>query len=112
MATGRATCVRSEQGLECWLATDTGFDRRVLGPALAETDGWALPQNYRTLRLGDINGDNRADICGRSRMHHAGPYEGGGFGCGEVMDPSGAMQPAGTCSSATTRPPERRAWRW
>ncbi|MEZ4369581.1 MAG: FG-GAP-like repeat-containing protein [Polyangiaceae bacterium] len=80
-------CVRSEQGLECWLATDTGFDRRVLGPALAETDGWALPQNYRTLRLGDINGDNRADICGRSRDGiKCWPYEGGGFGW-EVSGP-------------------------
>ncbi|MEZ4231689.1 MAG: VCBS repeat-containing protein [Polyangiaceae bacterium] len=74
-------CVRSEQGLDCWLATDTGFDRRVLGPALAETDGWALPQNYRTLRLADINGDNRADICGRSTDGiQCWPYEGGGFG--------------------------------
>ncbi|MCB9585250.1 MAG: VCBS repeat-containing protein [Polyangiaceae bacterium] len=80
-------CVRSEQGLDCWLATDTGFDRRVLGPALAETDGWALPQNYRTLRLGDINGDNRADICGRSRDGiKCWPYEGGGFGW-EVSGP-------------------------
>ncbi|MCA9640701.1 MAG: VCBS repeat-containing protein, partial [Myxococcales bacterium] len=74
-------CVASESGMECWLATDGGFDRQVLGPKLPATDGWHKPDSYRTLRFGDINGDNRADICGRSNRGFAcWPYEGGGFG--------------------------------
>lgn len=65
-------CGKNESGVTCWLFGASGFDRRVQGPGLADTDGWALAARYRTLRLADVNADQRLDLCARSAA---------GFGC-------------------------------
>ncbi|RYE88836.1 MAG: hypothetical protein EOO75_12880, partial [Myxococcales bacterium] len=63
---GRADiCGRSSAGLECHLATDAGFDEGSVLVPLAEASGWGDVTNHATLRMGDIDGDGRADLCAR-----------------------------------------------
>jgi len=62
---GRAdVCVREPEGMRCWLFGTRDFDRRIEGPELSDADGWALPARYRSIRLADVSGDGRADLCG------------------------------------------------
>jgi Peptidase family M23/FG-GAP-like repeat len=59
-------CGRGTAGFMCHLADGTGG----LGPeklllALSNANGWADPFNYATMRMGDIDGDGKADLCAR-----------------------------------------------
>ena len=79
---GRAdVCARAAAGMRCWLSDGTGFPTEVTGPAWSDSAGWNWVQYWSTIRLADINGDGRADLCGRSadgfRCH---PSEGITFG--------------------------------
>jgi hypothetical protein len=58
-------CARSSFGFACQRAAETGFDTSIPGPELSDGNGWAEPRYYGTLRMGDINGDGKADLCGR-----------------------------------------------
>lgn len=64
-------CARGRDGLACALSKKTGFGKLERWSSGADfADGgeiaWASdPSYYGTLRLGDINGDGRADVCGR-----------------------------------------------
>jgi hypothetical protein len=66
-------CGRSREGLVCALARGPRFTHPRKWSAGADfSDGdstpWARDASfYGTLRLADLNGDGRADICGRSR---------------------------------------------
>lgn len=79
---GRAdACMRLAEGMACWLSEDHGFGRRIAGPTWSDADGWGLLAHWSTIRLRDVDGDGRADLCG------AGPdgfachlSEGSGFG--------------------------------
>jgi len=63
---GRADlCVREPEGVRCWLFDGRGFGRLILGPALSDEAGWTAPARFRSLRLADIDGDGRADLCAR-----------------------------------------------
>jgi MYXO-CTERM domain-containing protein len=59
-------CARSSAGVECWLSDGNGFPTRVEGPAWSDESGWGAMQYWSTLRLADVNGDERADLCARS----------------------------------------------
>ncbi len=59
-------CARERDRVRCWLFGDHAFDREVPGPALSDADGWADPAYYRSLRLADVDGDARADLCARA----------------------------------------------
>lgn len=59
-------CARETDRVRCWLFTGHGFDRVVLGPVLPEADGWTAPGRFRSIRLADVDGDARADLCGRT----------------------------------------------
>lgn len=59
-------CYRSSGGVGCWLSTGTSFSKIVSGPAWTNALGWSDPSNYRTVRFVDINGDGKADVCGRA----------------------------------------------
>jgi hypothetical protein len=64
-------CARAKPGLFCALSRRTAFGRfEKWSTGIDFADGdpvpWATePSSYGTLRLGDLNGDGRADVCGR-----------------------------------------------
>jgi len=58
-------CARAASGVRCWRAQDGAFVEEIVGPALADESGWDAPGRYGTLRMGDLDGDGDADLCGR-----------------------------------------------
>jgi len=56
-------CVRDTGGMQCWLAGVRSFDRLFPAPALSDAAGWRVPERHRTIRLADVSGDGRADLC-------------------------------------------------
>ncbi|MBN2358658.1 MAG: phosphodiester glycosidase family protein [Deltaproteobacteria bacterium] len=74
-------CARSNSLVICWPWTGSGYGSRIDGPALSDDSGWGDFRYYSTLRLADIDGDHRADLCARAA---AGivcwPSTGSGFG--------------------------------
>ena len=67
---GRADlCGRGGLGIYCVRSDGTGFtDFRLWTSTFSDADGGTAPQTYGSLRLGDIDGDGDADLCG----HRAG----------------------------------------
>ena len=64
---GRAdSCARGGKGVLCWLSDGKGFPIAITGPALSDAAGWDQPHYFRSLRLADLDGDGRADLCARS----------------------------------------------
>ena len=59
-------CAREAEGITCWIAGESSFARRVVGPPLDDASGWASPDRYTTIRMGDVDGDGRSDVCARS----------------------------------------------
>lgn len=58
-------CARANASLSCYLSTGTGFGKAYSISAFSDANGWNKPSQYRTLRIGDMNGDGRMDVCGR-----------------------------------------------
>ncbi len=58
-------CVRIGEAFDCWLA-GADFGARVPGPVLSDEDGWGDALAYGSIRLADVSGDGRADLCGRN----------------------------------------------
>jgi hypothetical protein len=58
-------CARDEEGVRCWLADAVGFSTQVLGPPWSDAAGWGEARYRSTIRMSDVNGDGRADLCGR-----------------------------------------------
>lgn len=58
-------CARGAYGLECWISTGTGWVPWYGISTMSDAMGWNKPQYYQTIQMADINGDGRADICGR-----------------------------------------------
>ena len=74
-------CARAATGITCALATGTGFGTPFDGPAWSDAAGWNVPNQYRTIRFADIDGDGKADVCGRSSDGlHCALSTGAGFG--------------------------------
>ncbi|MEZ4234489.1 MAG: FG-GAP-like repeat-containing protein [Polyangiaceae bacterium] len=60
-------CARANAAIACWLASDTGFSTdKIAGPAWSNDQGWDKLSAWSTIRLADVNGDGRADLCGKS----------------------------------------------
>ena len=59
-------CARDTEGFGCWLSNGTAFDRRIEGPRWSDASGWGVAKHYGTIRMGDLDGDRRADVCARS----------------------------------------------
>jgi hypothetical protein len=81
-------CARGLDGLSCYRSTGTGFEMTPIeGPRWSDDNGWSQASNYLTLRLDDVDGDGRADVCARAnggfRCHLS---EGGGFGPAIALD--------------------------
>ena len=74
-------CARAAAGITCALSTGSGFGAPFAGPAWSDAAGWNTPSRYRTIRFPDIDGDGRADVCGRSSDGlHCARSTGTGFG--------------------------------
>jgi hypothetical protein len=59
-------CGRDATGVRCWLSNGSGFDSEIAGPAWADDNGWNDAMYYSTIRLTDVDGDERADLCARA----------------------------------------------
>lgn len=60
-------CGRGYDGVTCGLSTGTAFAPFSLwSDEFSEVAGWAMdPAYYGTIRFPDVNGDGKADVCGR-----------------------------------------------
>jgi hypothetical protein len=59
-------CGRAAAGISCYLADGAGFPTQVAGPAWSDASGWDDPQYYSTIQFPDVDGDGKADVCGRA----------------------------------------------
>ncbi len=59
-------CIRSDARYECYLSTGEGFGEAIFVADMSNEKGWNQPNQFRTIRVGDINGDGMADVCGRN----------------------------------------------
>ena len=60
-------CVRhAVDGFGCWPSTGAGFGERLAGPALTDAAGWGDTANDGTVRMLDVDGDGRSDVCARA----------------------------------------------
>ena len=58
-------CARHRDGLTCWRSTGDGFEEFDTNASFSDASGWGRPQYYTTIRLADINGNGRDDLCAR-----------------------------------------------
>jgi hypothetical protein len=59
-------CGRGGTGILCALSTGTGFSPAFLAVnQFTDAQGWNQVPYYGSLRLADVNGDGRPDVCGR-----------------------------------------------
>ncbi|WP_053234746.1 VCBS repeat domain-containing M23 family metallopeptidase [Sandaracinus amylolyticus] len=66
-ADGRADlCARGYGGVRCWRANGSGWDAPTAAIPWSDPSGWTDVTNYTTLRMGDVDGDGRADVCARA----------------------------------------------
>ena len=73
-------CIRGAAGIRCHKGTGSGFGERIDGPALSDGSGWGSRANYSTIRMGDVTGDGRTDICARANGgYRCWPSTGDGF---------------------------------
>lgn len=62
-------CARANNGMLCWKANGSSFDADpISGPDYSDAAGFDDPSQFRTITLGDVNGDGMADICGRETI--------------------------------------------
>jgi GH25 family lysozyme M1 (1,4-beta-N-acetylmuramidase) len=74
-------CARGASGITCAASTGSGFGTPFAGPAWNDAAGWDVPSRYRTIRFVDLDGDGKADVCGRSSDGlHCALSNGSGFG--------------------------------
>ena len=79
-------CGRTAAGFECWLSDGAGFPTRVEGPAWSDDNGWGNRQYWSTIRMLDVDGDGRDDVCARnSRDLSCHLSRGDGFGDAEIV---------------------------
>lgn len=66
-ADGRAdVCARRDDGVACWRAGVDGFGEAIAGPGWSTDAGWDRVEYWSTIRLFDLDGDRRADLCARA----------------------------------------------
>jgi hypothetical protein len=81
-------CARTSEGMRCWASTGLGFDAEAIaGPRWSDASGWGAHRFYATIRLADLDGDGRDDLCARAaaglRCHLS---SGAGFGEAITLD--------------------------
>jgi C1A family cysteine protease len=59
-------CARGTAGVSCARSNGTSFPGLSLWSSnFSDANGWNLPRYYDTIQYPDVNGDGRADLCGR-----------------------------------------------
>ncbi|WP_437775973.1 FG-GAP-like repeat-containing protein [Sorangium sp. So ce1097] len=59
-------CGRHELGMRCALSTGTEFGASSFwSNDYSDAAGWASDMHWKTIRFADLNGDGKADVCGR-----------------------------------------------
>jgi hypothetical protein len=109
---GRADlCARADDGVHCWRSTGGGFDEGFAWTGLADAGNWFSHKYFRTMRLADIDGDAKADLCARAAKGFlCWASSGDGFGA-EIAGPVwsdekgwGVMRFYGTIRAAGPKP--------
>jgi hypothetical protein len=59
-------CARDASGMRCFISDGKGFAKEIAGPAWSDASNWNQAKYYSTIRLADVDGDGRADLCARS----------------------------------------------
>ena len=75
-------CGRARGGMRCLINWGTQFvaSNFATPSQFSDSGGWQDPQYYSTIHLADINGDGKADICGRGTLgFYCGLSNGSGF---------------------------------
>src|SRR5690606_37612242 len=66
-------CIRSNDAFHCALSNGTGFEPMTIWrEGMSDANGWNAERYWTTIRLADVDGDGRDDLCAR---------DSGGFGC-------------------------------
>jgi hypothetical protein len=81
-------CGRGVAGIYCALSNGGTFGNITLWNAsFSDAYGWNLPQYYGTIRFADINGDGKADLCGRATTGiYCALSNGGTFGAATLWN--------------------------
>jgi hypothetical protein len=80
-------CARNNSRFVCWLSNGSAFPTKIDGPAWGD-DVWKDVDNWATIRLVDLNGDGKADVCGRGNLgFRCHLSNGAGFG-GAIQGPA------------------------
>jgi hypothetical protein len=60
-------CARKPDGIHCALNLGTGYfaEDQLFTAKFSDANGWLPASRGTTIQLGDINGDGKADVCGR-----------------------------------------------
>ncbi len=62
-------CARFKDGYKCYLSTGSGFDSSAISTGeMSDSQGWGEEKYYATVRVGDVNGDGKADVCARGMV--------------------------------------------
>ena len=87
-------CARGAVGLRCWLSSGTSFAETGYVP-MSDTDGYDAAKYYATIKLADINGDGKDDMCARFKdefkchLATGSGFESNGIGIGDMGDSAG-----------------------
>jgi hypothetical protein len=93
-------CARGATGLDCWRALDGRFGERIEGPRWSDASGWSAIARWATIRLADVDGDGRDDVCARGESGLSCVRStGDGFG---ALVPGPALREADGWTSAST----------
>lgn len=74
-------CARANARVVCRLFQGDRFGPSINGPEWSDEEGWDAPMHYTTIRMADIDGDGKADICARGYSRYScelAPFDGSG----------------------------------
>ncbi|MBO4350798.1 MAG: peptidoglycan DD-metalloendopeptidase family protein [Proteobacteria bacterium] len=87
-------CARGEIGLRCWQSNGTEF-AEIGHVAMKDGDGYDNAKYYSTIKLADINGDGKDDMCARFKdqfkcyLSAGTEFSGDAIGIGDMGDSAG-----------------------
>src|SRR5690606_20889082 len=58
-------CARTASGARCWRSNGAEYGDAIDGPGLDDAGDWDRPMYYSTIRMADVDGDGRDDLCAR-----------------------------------------------